>query len=95
MSVNIGCREHTRSAFKKIFHAKAQRAQSAAAFLKGFLCAFAPLREKFFMSEIKPIDILFVEDERQAQPHFIINHFNLAQSSGAYLVVAAFHFAFG
>jgi hypothetical protein len=32
-----------------IFHAKAQRPQSAAAFLKAFLCVFAPLREIFLI----------------------------------------------
>jgi hypothetical protein len=34
---------------EKISRAKAQKAQSAAAFLKGFLCAFAPLREEIFL----------------------------------------------
>jgi len=29
------------------FPRKGAKAQSAAAFLKGFLCAFAPLREKY------------------------------------------------
>src|SRR5688500_1459068 len=44
-------------------------------------------------SEVELIDVFFVEDERQAQPHFVINYFNLAQSSGHYFVVAAFQFA--
>src|SRR5688500_16844117 len=45
-------------------------------------------------SKVETIDVLFIEDERQTQPYFIINNFNLAQSSGNDLVVAAFHFAF-
>jgi hypothetical protein len=33
---------------KKSFSRKGAKAQSAAAFPDGFLCAFAPLREKYF-----------------------------------------------
>jgi hypothetical protein len=33
---------------EKNFSRKGAKAQSATAFLIGFLCAFAPLREKFF-----------------------------------------------
>src|SRR5215213_9372600 len=34
--------------YRKDFSRKDAKAQSATAFLKGFLCAFAPLREKYF-----------------------------------------------
>jgi hypothetical protein len=35
------------------FSRKGAKAQSAAAFLRVFLCAFAPLREKCFLSHVK------------------------------------------
>jgi hypothetical protein len=41
---------------RKIFSRKGAKAQSATAFLKGFLCAFAPLRERS-----SPVSILFGE----------------------------------
>jgi hypothetical protein len=34
--------------YREDFSRKGAKAQSATAFLKGFLCAFAPLREKYF-----------------------------------------------
>jgi 4-amino-4-deoxy-L-arabinose transferase-like glycosyltransferase len=37
---------------EKISHAKTQRTQSSAALLRGFLCAFAPLREKYFLISV-------------------------------------------
>jgi len=33
-----------------VFSRKGAKTQSAGAFLKGFLCAFAPLREKYFLA---------------------------------------------
>jgi hypothetical protein len=44
-----------KSIHKKISHEKDAKAQSAAAFLKAFslrLCAFAPLREKYFFTQM-------------------------------------------
>ena len=53
------------------------------------LCAFAG---EVFSSQ-KLIDrCCLVEDEQQPQPHFIVHYFDLAQPSGKYFVVAAFHF---
>jgi hypothetical protein len=44
--INWLCTKSTST--EKIFSRKGAKAQSATAFLKGFLCAFAPLREKYF-----------------------------------------------
>src|SRR5438046_8815132 len=39
--------------------------------------------------EIESIDIALVENERRAQTHFIIRHFNLAQTARAQFLIAA------
>jgi hypothetical protein len=39
---------HEKHLYREDLSRKGAKAQSAAAFLKGFLCAFAPLREKIF-----------------------------------------------
>jgi hypothetical protein len=39
---------------REYFPRKGAKAQSAAAFLEGFLCAFAPLREKLFSAATVP-----------------------------------------
>src|SRR5215217_5495658 len=39
---------HEKYLYREDLSRKGAKAQSAAAFLKGFLCAFAPLREKYF-----------------------------------------------
>jgi len=48
LKLELACTRSTST--EKISHAKAQ---SAAAFLKGFLCAFAPLREKYFFPPMR------------------------------------------
>jgi hypothetical protein len=53
------------------FSRKGAKTQSAAAFLRVFLCAFAPLREKCFLSHVKilisPQSALRYAEERREE----------------------------
>ena len=44
---------HEKYLYREDLSRKGAKAQSAAAFLKGFLCAFAPLREKYFFPQMR------------------------------------------
>jgi hypothetical protein len=59
-------------AAEKDFSRKGAKAQSAAAFPKGFLCAFAPLREKSFFRQSNP-QISAAKSGKKRRPVPVLN----------------------
>ena len=48
----------------------------------------------FALLKIKPINILFVENERRSESHFIVNYRDLSESPGVDLVITQLEFTF-
>src|SRR5439155_25062811 len=45
------------------------------------------------LSEVESVNIASVEDEGGAESHFVLQHFNPAESPGGHLAAAAFQFS--